>query len=81
LQAVYPEHKFKAYNRLKMGHTPEHKGSKSQTVLFQIVKSLFPDSRALMNYKVHVDNVQKEDKGLRFYEFDVSSYATLCEIT
>jgi hypothetical protein len=73
LQAAYPEHEWKSYNRFLFGHTSEQRGSKSQASMFDILKKIIPNVPVHANYRIPIDEKHiTSDQGLRTYEFDVS---------
>jgi hypothetical protein len=71
LQAAYPDQKWAPYNRFRFGKTTDLAGSKSQTSMFNNLKSLLPDTTILQNFRYTFD-AKETPNGLRFYEFDVS---------
>jgi hypothetical protein len=70
LQAIYPRHDWKTYKRFTFGHTSSHRGSKSQSLLFGMLKTLIPGTPIQSNYKLPLE--EKKDTRLIGYEFDVS---------
>jgi hypothetical protein len=68
LQAIYPSFEWKTYKH----HLPI-RGSKSQALLFDMVKRLLPETPISSNTSIPSDNIKlAEEERLRVYEFDVS---------
>jgi hypothetical protein len=63
------------YDRFRFGHSAEqHYGSKSQTALFGLIKTLFPDTSIYANFILPLEEKKLASaKGLQHYEFDVHS--------
>jgi hypothetical protein len=72
LKAVYPEHQWQPYDRDLFNHLANQgRGSKSQSVLFEMLQAVFPDTPILSNFRLPA---HLESDGLRYFEFDVSSF-------
>ncbi len=70
LKHLYPEYSLKSYNRFTFSHTTKRigpVGSKSQTLLFNSLKKLFPELHMEQNFK-YIETVTKRVS----VEYDVS---------
>jgi hypothetical protein len=75
LRAVYPKQEWKSYNRFLFGNTvSENGGPKSQGLLWNMLKTLFPETPISFNYILPSEEktILHDEKGLQRYEFDVS---------
>jgi hypothetical protein len=73
LQAIYPEHSWQAYRPLRFGHTTDQRGSKIQLLMYDTVRTFFPNYDVLSNFKLPFEDKRIEpERGLQSYEFDVS---------
>jgi hypothetical protein len=69
---VYPTYKWQVYSRVRFGHTKDQRGSKSQELLYNIVKTVIPNIPVYSNYRLPLEDRKITKESLPSYEFDVS---------